>query len=60
MAWSLRQLIETRQADQYRLHEQYINASLARVQGIIGFDKIYTRGKGRICGTRRAPATWIC
>lgn len=46
MAWSLRQLIETRQADQYRLHEQYINTSLARVQGIIGFDKIYTRGEG--------------
>ena len=46
MAWSLRQLIESRQADQYRLHEQYINPSLARVQGIIGFDKIYTRGEG--------------
>jgi acetylornithine/succinyldiaminopimelate/putrescine aminotransferase len=46
MAWSLRQLIEDRQADQYRLHERYINASMARVQGIIGFDKIYTRGEG--------------
>lgn len=46
MAWSLRQLIEDRQADQYRLHERYINTSMARVQGIIGFDKIYTRGEG--------------
>jgi ornithine--oxo-acid transaminase len=46
MAWSLRQLIETRQADQYPLHQQYLNASLARVQGVIGFDKIYTRGEG--------------
>lgn len=46
MGWSLRQLIESRLGDQYRLHEQYLNASLARVQGIIGFDKIYTRGEG--------------
>ncbi len=46
MAWSLRQLIEDRQADQYRLHERYINTSMARVQGIIGFDKVYTRGEG--------------
>ena len=46
MAWSLRELIEARQADQYRLHGQYINPSMARVQGIIGFDKIYTRGEG--------------
>lgn len=46
MAWSLRQVIEARQADQYRLHGQYLNTSLARVQGIIGFDKIYTRGEG--------------
>ena len=46
MAWSLRELIEKRQADQYPLHKQYINPSMARVQGIIGFDKIYTRGEG--------------
>src|SRR5580698_4183427 len=46
MEWSLQQLIESRQADQYRLHEQYLNPSMARVQGIIGFDKIYTRGEG--------------
>ncbi len=46
MNWSLRRLIESRLADQYQLHEQYLNTSLARVQGIIGFDKIYTRGEG--------------
>jgi ornithine--oxo-acid transaminase len=46
MTFSLAQLIEQRQEDQYRLHRQYINPSLARVQGIIGFDKIYTRGEG--------------
>jgi hypothetical protein len=46
MAWSLRQVIEARQADQYRLHGRYINPSMARVQGIIGSDKIYIRGEG--------------
>jgi ornithine--oxo-acid transaminase len=46
MTWSIGQLIEGRQAEQYSLHRQYINTSLARVQAIIGFDKIYTRGQG--------------
>jgi ornithine--oxo-acid transaminase len=46
MAWSLRQLIEDRHADQYRLQAQYINPTMTRVQGIIGFDKVYTRGEG--------------
>lgn len=46
MTFSLAQLIEERQDDQYSLHRQYINPSLARVQGIIGFDKIWTRGEG--------------
>jgi len=42
----LAQIIEQRQSDQYALHRQYLNTSLARVQAIIGFDKIYTRGEG--------------
>lgn len=46
MTFSLAQLIEERQDDQYPLHRQYINPSLARVQGIIGFDKIWARGEG--------------
>src|SRR5215472_8634751 len=46
MTWSIGQLIEGRQADQYSLHKKYINTSLARAQAIIGFDKIYTRGQG--------------
>jgi len=46
MAWSIGQLIETRQGDQYALHRKYSNASLARVQEIIGFDKTYCRGQG--------------
>ena len=46
MAFSLTQLIEARQADQYDLHTRYISPHMARVQQIIGFDKIYTRGQG--------------
>ncbi len=46
MAFSLAQLIAQRQHEQYPLHERYINPSFARVQGIIGFDKIYARGQG--------------
>jgi len=46
MTYSVPRLIERRQGEQYPLHRQYINPSLARVQAIIGFDKIYTRGQG--------------
>ena len=46
MAFSLAESIEERQGEQYTLHRQYLNTSLARVQAIIGFDKIYTRGEG--------------
>ena len=46
MTWSVARLIETRQGEQYGLHRQHINTSLARVQAIIGFDKIYTQGQG--------------
>ncbi len=46
MAFSLTERIQERQGQQYALHRQYLNTSLARVQAIIGFDKIYTRGEG--------------
>jgi ornithine--oxo-acid transaminase len=46
MTWSIAQLIEGRQAEQYSLHRRYINTSLARAQAIISFDKVYTRGQG--------------
>jgi ornithine--oxo-acid transaminase len=46
MSFSLTQLIEARQNDQYDLHTKYISPHMARVQQIIGFDKIYTRGEG--------------
>ncbi len=46
MSFSLAKLIEARQADQYDLHMKYISPHMARVQKIIGFDKIYNRGEG--------------
>jgi ornithine--oxo-acid transaminase len=46
MSFSLVQLIKDRQADQYDLHMKYISPHMARVQQIIGFDKIYTRSEG--------------
>ena len=46
MSFTIAELIERRQGEQYGLHRRYINPSLARVQAIIGFDKIYTRGEG--------------
>lgn len=45
-SFSLAQIITDRQKDQYALHKQFINPSFARVQEIIGFNKIYTRGEG--------------
>jgi len=46
VAFSITQLIEERQDDQYALHKNYINPSMTRVLGIIGFNKKYVRGKG--------------
>jgi len=46
MTWSLGELIEKRRAEQYGLYGHYVNTQQARVQAIIGFDKIYTRGQG--------------
>jgi len=46
MTFTLAQLVETRQGEQYALHKRFINPSLSRVQAIIGFDNIYSRGEG--------------
>ncbi len=46
MTFSVASLIKERQEEQYALHKHYLNPSLARVQAIIGFDKIYHRGEG--------------
>ena len=46
MTFSMAEIIERQQGEQYALHRQYVNTSLARVQAIIGFDKTYARGEG--------------
>ena len=46
MTLSMAQLINERSVDQYDLHMRYINPPMARVQRIIGFDKLYTRAEG--------------
>ncbi|MFH1905967.1 MAG: aminotransferase class III-fold pyridoxal phosphate-dependent enzyme [Chloroflexota bacterium] len=46
MTFSLAQLIEARQSEQYSLHQQYVNPKLTRTLQIIGFDKIWVRGEG--------------
>jgi ornithine--oxo-acid transaminase len=46
MDFSLPEIIKERQDEGYALHSKYINPKMARVQGIIGFDKTYTRGEG--------------
>lgn len=46
MAYSMAEQIERRQGEQYALHRQYLNTSLAKVQAIIGFDRNYTHGQG--------------
>ena len=45
MAFSLAQLFAEKQSQQYALHQRYINSTLARVQGMIGFDKIMRAGE---------------
>ena len=46
MAFSLAQLIQERQSEQYALHQRYVNPKLTRALEIIGFDKIWARGEG--------------
>ncbi|MFH1016659.1 MAG: aspartate aminotransferase family protein [Pseudomonadota bacterium] len=42
----LKKLIDSRQGENYTLHERYINPAFAKVLKIIGFDRVYTKGKG--------------
>ena len=46
MSFSLAETIRRRQGDQYALYGRYINPALAKVQAIIGFDKIWVKGEG--------------
>lgn len=40
------QIVESRQGENYSLHRQYVNPTLARVLQMIGHDIIYAKGEG--------------
>jgi ornithine--oxo-acid transaminase len=46
MAFSINQLVNERQKDQYLLHTNFINPKLTRALAIIGFDKTWVKGEG--------------
>ncbi|MGE9293975.1 aspartate aminotransferase family protein [Ruficoccus sp. ZRK36] len=46
MAFDLRAIITERQGENYDLHHKYVNRTLAKVLGTIGFDKVYARAEG--------------
>jgi len=51
MTFSIAQLIEARQMEQYPLHLHYVNPSLARVQAISAFGSVLAEaahGSGRV------------
>jgi len=55
----IKELIQGREGENYGLHRKYLNPLLARVLEIIGYDVVYTRGRGRGSTTRRGTATSI-
>lgn len=46
MSFELRQLMDARTGEDFRLHAQYLNPQLARVLRTIGMDRFYERGEG--------------
>ena len=46
MPLDLKALVTARLGENYTLHEQHLNATLVRVQRIIGFDHVYARAQG--------------
>ncbi|MHB1508698.1 MAG: aspartate aminotransferase family protein [Acidimicrobiales bacterium] len=46
MSFELRQLMDARTGENFRLHAQYLNPQLARVLRTIGMDRFYERGEG--------------
>src|SRR4051812_800392 len=46
MPLDLKRLVATRLGENYQLHEQHLNATLVKVQRIIGFDAVYARAEG--------------
>lgn len=46
MSFDLRQEMEKRRGENYRLHREHLNAQLVRVLNTIGYDRFYERGEG--------------
>jgi len=46
MARSILELLEERAAQNYSLHEQFLNTQMVRVLETIGFDRCYVRASG--------------
>ncbi|MEO0452632.1 MAG: aspartate aminotransferase family protein [Verrucomicrobiota bacterium] len=46
MGFEIKELIEKRAGDNYRLHDEFMNQTLVKVLRTIGFDKIYHRAEG--------------
>ncbi len=44
--FDIKKLIETRQGENYELHDKYVNKTFVKVLRTIGLDKCYTRAKG--------------
>jgi len=47
MTFDLKSILDRRYGENYSLQNDYINPSFAKVLKIIGFDKVYTKGKGQ-------------
>ena len=46
MPIDLKELVASRMGENYRLHEQFVNSTLVKVQRTIGFDKVYANAEG--------------
>jgi ornithine--oxo-acid transaminase len=46
MTFELGSLIEARQGENFRLHNEYLNPQLVKVLKTLGFDRFYVRGEG--------------
>ena len=44
--FDIKELVESRRGENYKLHDLYMNRTLSTVLKTIGFDKCYTRAKG--------------
>ena len=46
MSFELRELMDARRGENFRLHSEYLNPQLAKVLKTVGMDRFYERGEG--------------